>query len=95
MPGGEGLVQRALYEKARTYRRVDPRTGVVWVATGGADAVLRFFPETEHFVVHPLPTRSALIRHMELDPKREAAWVAYGNSPAVAPKIARIEIQSH
>lgn len=72
--------------------RVDPRSGVVWIATGAADAVLRFFPETERFAVHPLPTRSALIRHMELAPQTGSAWVAYGNSPATAPKIARIDV---
>ncbi len=72
--------------------RVDPRTGVVWIATAGADAVLRFDPATERFFVHRLPTQKALVRHMELD-ATGAAWVAYGNSPATDPKIARLEIR--
>jgi virginiamycin B lyase len=71
--------------------RVDPRSGVVWVATGAADAVLRFFPAEGRWTVHPLPTRGALVRHMELDADG-GAWVAYGNSPAVDPKVARIEV---
>jgi hypothetical protein len=70
---------------------VDPASGVVWVATGAADAVLRFDPATEAWDVHRLPTPKALVRHMELDPATGAAWVAYGNSPAVDPKVARIE----
>ncbi len=71
--------------------RVDPKTGVVWVATGAADAVLRFDPGSTQWTVHPLPTRGALIRHMELDADG-AAWVAYGNVPAIDPKVARIQI---
>lgn len=71
--------------------RVDPTSGVIWVATGAADAVLRYLPDEDQWSVHPLPTRGALVRHMELEPSG-AAWVAYGNSPAIAPKVARIEI---
>ena len=59
--------------------------------TGAAGAVLRFFPAEGRWTVHPLPTRGALVRHMELDADG-GAWVAYGNSPAVDPKVARIEV---
>jgi hypothetical protein len=30
------------------------------------------------------------MRHMEIDPATGDVWVAYGNSPAVAPKVLRI-----
>ncbi|HYE58298.1 MAG TPA: FlgD immunoglobulin-like domain containing protein, partial [Rhodothermales bacterium] len=69
--------------------RVAP-TGHVWVATSGADAVLRFNPADGTWLVHRLPTPKALIRHMELDPSSEGVWVAYGNSPAIDPKVVRI-----
>ncbi|GAB5536646.1 MAG: hypothetical protein Rubg2KO_28950 [Rubricoccaceae bacterium] len=71
--------------------RVDPSNGMVWVATGAADAVLRFDPSSTQWTVHPLPTRGALVRHMELGADG-SAWVAYGNVPAVDPKVAHIEL---
>lgn len=72
--------------------RVHPETGHIWIATSAADAVLRFDPASQSFAVYPLPTHRALVRHMEIDPATGAVWIAYSNSPAVAPKIARLEV---
>ena len=33
-----------------------------------------------------------MIRHMDIDPKSGAVWVAYASVPAVHPKIARISV---
>ncbi len=70
--------------------RVDPRDGSVWIATAAADAVLRFDPQSRNFAVYPLPTPASLVRHMDLAANGDV-WIAYGNSPAVTPKIARLQ----
>lgn len=70
--------------------RVDRARGHVWIGTAGADAVLRFDPEAERFHVYPLPSRGALIRHMDIDSRTGDLWVAYGASPGIAPRIARV-----
>ncbi len=72
--------------------RIDRTRGIVWIATAANDAVAVFDPRTERFVEYPLPTRGALIRHIDIDAKSGALWAAYGPAPAIAPKIARVEV---
>ena len=38
----------------------------------------------------PLPTRGALVRQIAIDGRTGALWVAYGASPGIPPKIARL-----
>ena len=73
--------------------RVDHRTSDVWVATAGGDFIARFDLNAQRFVVYPLPTQGALIRHMHVDHRTSAVWAAYGPSPAVEPKIVRLELR--
>ncbi|HUF10561.1 MAG TPA: hypothetical protein VMO47_14670 [Rhodothermales bacterium] len=70
--------------------RHHPNTGHIWVATAAADAVFSFNPETAQFTTYNLPSPRSLIRHMAVDRETDGVWVAYGNSPSVTPKVARI-----
>jgi streptogramin lyase len=71
--------------------RVHPRTGVVWVGTGTADAVLAYHPKERRFDYYPLPSRGANIRHLAFDPRSSDVWLAYGESPGKNPaRIARL-----
>ena len=71
--------------------RIDQNRGTVWIGTGGADAMVSFQPDTEEWTVYPLPTRTALIRHIDINEETGEVWGAYGDSPAVHPKIVRIQ----
>lgn len=70
--------------------RVDRRRGRVWVGTATGDAVLAFDPATERFTVYPLPTHGALVRHIAIDEARGEVWLAYGASPGVGARVARV-----
>ncbi|HEY4612558.1 MAG TPA: hypothetical protein VII11_06210, partial [Bacteroidota bacterium] len=63
---------------------------IVWLATAGSDEVASFDPKAELFTVYRLPTQVAMIRHMDIDPRTGAVWVAYASVPPVNPKVARI-----
>ena len=70
--------------------RVDPRDGAVWLGTAAADVLLRYRPAAGRFDVYPLPSRGALVRHLAVDPKSGAVWLAYGASPGIPARIARV-----
>ena len=71
--------------------RVHPRTGVVWIGTGTADAVFAYHPRTRRFDYYPLPSRGANIRHLAFDPRSADVWLAYGESPGKnTARIARL-----
>ncbi|MCA9739507.1 MAG: hypothetical protein R3E98_03845 [Gemmatimonadota bacterium] len=70
--------------------RVDQRTGIVWLGTGHGDVLLSFDPVRERFSAYPLPTEGALVRHLDIDEERGEVWAAYGASPGVPSKVARL-----
>jgi virginiamycin B lyase len=70
--------------------RVDHADGVVWIGTAAADALLRYDPSSGRFAVVPLPSRGALVRHLAIDPRSRDVWVAYGASPGIPARIARV-----
>jgi streptogramin lyase len=70
--------------------RSDPRDGSLWIGTAAADALLRYRPATGRFDVYQLPTRGALVRHLDIDPASGAVWLAYGASPGIPARIARV-----
>ena len=70
--------------------RSDPRDGSLWIGTAAADALLRYRPASGRFDVYPLPTRGALVRHLAIDAKSGAVWLAYGASPGIPARIARV-----
>jgi streptogramin lyase len=73
--------------------RVDPRDGAVWLGTAAADVLLRYDPATGRFDTIPLPGRGALVRHLAVDPRNGAVWLAYGASPGIPAKIARVMVR--
>lgn len=73
--------------------RADPRSGVLWIGTAAADALLRYDPAKDQFEAYPLPSRGALIRHLAVDPRADAVWVAYGASPGIPARVARVQRQ--
>ena len=70
--------------------RTDPRDGSIWVGTAAADVLLRYRPGNGRFDAYPLPSRGALVRHMAIDTVRNAVWLAYGASPGIPARIARV-----
>jgi streptogramin lyase len=73
--------------------RADRRTGALWIGTAAADALLRYDPARGQFETYPLPSRGALIRHLAVDPRSDAVWVAYGASPGIPARVARVQRQ--
>jgi streptogramin lyase len=73
--------------------RVHPRTGRVWVGTAAADAVFEFDPTRRAWNTYALPSRGAMVRHMAFDPRNGDVWLAYGASPGIAARVARVKVQ--
>jgi virginiamycin B lyase len=73
--------------------RVDPRDGAIWIGTAAADALLRYEPGSGRFETFPLPSRGALVRHLAVDPKNGAVWLAYGASPGIPARVARVVVK--
>jgi virginiamycin B lyase len=71
--------------------RVDSRTGALWIGTAAADVLLRYDPADGRFETFPLPTRGAMIRHLAIDSRSGAVWAAYGASPGIPARIARLQ----
>jgi virginiamycin B lyase len=70
--------------------RVDPRDGAIWLGTAAADVLLRYRPGARRFDSFELPSRGALVRHLAVDPNSGAVWLAYGASPGIPARIARV-----
>ncbi|HEY7612428.1 MAG TPA: hypothetical protein VH764_05510 [Gemmatimonadales bacterium] len=73
--------------------RVDPRDGAIWIGTSAADALLRYDPRAERFESFPLPSRGALVRHLAVDPQSGAVWLAYGASPGIPARVAKLTVK--
>jgi virginiamycin B lyase len=71
--------------------RADRRSGVLWIGTAAADALLRYDPATGQFESYRLPSRGAVIRHLAIDSRTGAVWAAYGASPGIPARIARVQ----
>jgi virginiamycin B lyase len=72
--------------------RVDRRTGHVWIGTAAGDALLRYDPARERFTVYPLPSRGALVRHLAISDDGREIWLAYGASPGIPARVARVAL---
>lgn len=70
--------------------RVDPRDGAIWIGTAAADVLFRYDPKARRFDTIPLPSHGALVRHMAIDPRNGDVWLAYGESPGMAARVARV-----
>ncbi|HEX6105362.1 MAG TPA: hypothetical protein VFZ26_07250 [Gemmatimonadales bacterium] len=88
--GGFREIELPLRDAVPYVVRSDPRDGSLWIGTSAADALLRYRPAGGTFDVYPLPSRGALVRHLAVDPKSGAVWLAYGASPGIPARIARV-----
>jgi streptogramin lyase len=70
--------------------RVDHRRGAIWIGASAADVIFRFDPSSARFTTIPLPSRGALVRHLALDSRNGDLWVAYGASPGIPARVARV-----
>jgi virginiamycin B lyase len=70
--------------------RADPSGRSLWIGTSAADALLRYELATGRFEVYRLPSRGALIRHLAFNRRGDEVWAAYGASPGIPARIARI-----
>jgi streptogramin lyase len=71
--------------------RVDDARNVVWLGTGASDAIYRFDRATRSWETITLPSRGALVRHLDIDARTGDLWVAYGASPGTIPaRVARV-----
>lgn len=64
--------------------------GTIWVGTNASDEVYAFDARTERWRVYPLPTPGAVIRHLVIDPRNGDVWLAFGGSPGIPARIARL-----
>lgn len=72
-------------------RRLDPdAAGVLWIPEYASNRLARFDPRSERFAVYPLPTRGAMLRHIDVDERTGDVWGAYGPWPPIAPRIVRL-----
>jgi streptogramin lyase len=70
--------------------RVDERRNVIWIGTSANSVVFRFDRRTSRFNTYDLPSRGAMVRHMVVDPRSGDLWLAYGASPGIASRVARL-----
>ena len=73
--------------------RVDDRRGTMWIGTAANDVLYRFEPRSRRFTAIPLPSRGALVRHLAIEPRSGDVWVAYGASPGIAARVARVQVR--
>jgi streptogramin lyase len=66
--------------------------GGIWGSELQGNRIFHFNSETERFSVYPLPSTGALVRHIDVDPRTGDVWAAYGASPGIEPRIARLRI---
>ena len=73
--------------------RVDHRRGALWIGTSANDVLYRYEPVARRFTAVPLPSRGALVRHLAIDPRSGDVWVAYGASPGIPARVARVQVR--
>jgi streptogramin lyase len=59
---------------------VDHSTDTVWICGTNSDSLIRFEPDTEEFLVYPLPTRVTYTREIDFDAEGRV-WTSNSNAP--------------
>jgi len=59
---------------------VDQSTDEVWITGTQSDSLIRFKPETEEWIIYPLPTRVTYTRDVDID-DRNHLWTSHSSSP--------------
>ena len=70
--------------------RVDNARQRVWIGTGAGDVAYMYDLKTRRFATFSLPTTGALVRHMSIDARTGDVWLAYGASPGIPARVARL-----
>jgi streptogramin lyase len=70
--------------------RMDNTRNVLWIATGAGDIVFRYEPARKRFTNYELSATGALVRHMAIDERTGDVWLAYGASPGIPSRVARL-----
>jgi len=73
--------------------RLNPYFGALLGSLGDWDWTGEMRALTCRFAVYPLPSRGALIRHIAIDPRTHDVWLAYGASPGIPARIARLSLR--
>ncbi len=73
--------------------RMAPGDSAVWIGTGAGGGLFRFDVRTRRFTLYPLPSPGALVRHLTVHPHTGDVWLAYGASPGIAARIARVTVR--
>jgi virginiamycin B lyase len=73
--------------------RVDRATGTIWIGTSAGDVLYSFDPRARRFTSFPLPSTGALVRHLAVDPRTHDVWMAYGASPGIPGRLARLRMR--
>ena len=82
--------QLPMKDAAPYVAKLDQARGVLWIGTGAADAAFRLDIASGRIDTYLLPSRGALVRHIAIDPHDGSAWLAYGGSPGIATRVARV-----
>ncbi|MEE2664477.1 MAG: hypothetical protein VX681_10210 [Myxococcota bacterium] len=74
---------------------VDRRTDTVWICGTASDSIIRFEPETERWLIYPLPTRVTYTRDIDFDAEGRI-WTSNSNGPAWqieggVPRVLRLD----
>ena len=70
--------------------RVDERRNAIWIGSSAASVVFRFDRASSQFTTYDLPSSGAMVRHMVIDPRNGDVWLAYGASPGIPARVARL-----
>jgi sugar lactone lactonase YvrE len=93
-PGSGRITEMALPKpnSAPYIARVDNVRQRVWIGTGAGDVAFMYDLRTKRFSTYDLPVTGALVRHMSIDTNGDV-WLAYGASPGIPARIARLRIK--
>jgi streptogramin lyase len=72
--------------------RVDNARGRVWIGTGAGDVAFMYDLRAKRFSTFHLPAAGALVRHMSIDARNGDVWLAYGASPGIPARVARLRV---
>ena len=72
--------------------RVDSTRARIWIGTGQGDVAFMYNTRNQRFTSYHLPAVGALVRHMDIDERNGDVWIAYGASPGIPARIARIRV---
>jgi virginiamycin B lyase len=70
--------------------RVDDARSRLWIGTAAGDVAFMYDLRTKRFSTFHLPVTGALVRHMSIDPRTGDVWLAYGASPGIPARVARL-----